>query len=451
MALTASAEMSPKRAPPTRDARSLALDVVLRVYQDRAFLDRVLPASLERTQLIQEDKALATELATGVIRRRRWLDRCLAPHVTAGLDRLDPIVLEILRLGAYQLCVLDRIPPHAAVSTSVELAKRRRRYAAGLVNAVLRRVAEAARPAKPTSTSDLAAWASLPDWLASELQRRLTAAVVLDPRMRRYASETPPTIEELLSSLAAPPRPTLRVLENRISRENLLAQLLATGVRAWACDVSSHGLVIDRAGELDGLAGFGHDYIAQDEAAQLVCELARSESDPTLDGCAAPGGKTLALWSMGHTSFTAVDVHENRTQLLGRALAKAQVSGTVLCADMQSPPFAPGTFGTVMVDVPCSGSGTLRRHPELRWSLTSESTTALEDVQARILSAASELVRPGGCLLYAVCSFFEQEGAERIRSFLATTKSFALEAWVDTSDRMHVMDGFFAAKLRRQS
>ncbi len=430
------------------NARAIALDALLRVEQDGAFLDRVLPAMFERYDLSNEDRGLAMEIATGVLRRRRWLDRCLAPHAKGGLKKLDPIVLLILRIGAYQIVCLDRIPPHAAVSTSVDLAKHRRRFAAGLVNAVLRRVTEQKKPEDPTDSA-LAEYASVPEWLAGEVQRTLVGQS-LDRQKEVFPANDSANARQILVALAEPAHPTLRVLENRLSRDQLAQQLTDRGANFVRCEYSQVGVSLMRAGEVSGLPGFGSGFIAQDEAAQLVCELARGEKSPSLDGCAAPGGKTIALASLGHSPITAVDVHEGRVQLLQRSLESAAVSGTVVQASMEAPPFSAESFATVLIDVPCTGSGTLKRHPELRWHLMPEDVERLATVQRSILKASAPLVKIGGCLIYAVCSFIPREGHEQIAAFLAEHHDFELESWLHTANRMHVMDGFFAAKLRRK-
>ncbi len=427
---------------PKVNARTIALDALLRVDQDGAFLDKVLPAAFERLQPSPEDKGLAMELATGVLRRRRWLDQAIAQHTK--LNKLDPIVLQILRLGAYQLICLDRIPAHAAVSTSVDIAKHRRRFAAGLVNAVLRRLSEAP---KPDVVAD-EVYASMPDWLGAELRSALqTQSLPADREV--FAQKMPIDLPALFRSFADAAHPTLRVLENRMHRAELLQLLETRGVRASACEASPVGVEIDRAGDVSDLPGFGRNFIAQDEAAQLVCELARNEQGPTLDGCAAPGGKTIALASMGHTPLTAVDVHENRVGLLQRGLAAADISATVLRASMEEPPFPAASFTTVVIDSPCTGAGTLRRHPELRWTLKQQDVSRLTTLQTSILEHSAALVKPGGCLIYAVCSFIRAEGEEQIASFLTKHPEFKLEAWLTTTPRLHTMDGFFAAKLRK--
>lgn len=397
-----------------------------------------------------EDKGLAVEIATGVLRRRLWLDACLAPHVRGGLEKLDPIVRDVLRIGAYQLVGLDRIPAHAAVSTTVDLAKSKRRFAAGLVNAVLRKVASAPARSAPDDFQGLAVYASVPQWIADELQLTFDAlSKEQDPHRTLLGPSS--TVSDVLLALAKPAHPMLRVLENRIAQKTLVETLKSKGINASPCRFSTVGVGIERAGELTSLPGFGSDFIAQDEAAQLVCELARDEKGPTLDGCAAPGGKTLALWSMGHEALTSVDVHENRVRLLRATLSSAKVSGTVMHASMEAPPFPAESFNTVLLDAPCTGSGTLRRHPDLRWSLKPDDVGRMSALQSSILAGSARLVRPGGCLIYAVCSFLAAEGTEVIEAFVRENKDFGVDTWLTTAPHMDVMDGFYAAKLRRRA
>lgn len=258
-----------------------------------------------------------------------------------------------LRIGRIRLFVLIgspltlRYPPAST-------AKHRRRFAAGLVNAVLRRLTSNKSSTEPDD-SVLAEYASVSHRVANEIAQTL-AGQSLDKGKEVFAARENANARTILSALAEPAHPTLRVLENRFSRQQLIALLDERGgATSAACEYSPVGVSLVRAGDVSGLPGFGVKFIAQDEAAQLVCELARGEHSPSLDGCAAPGGKTIALASLGHSPITAVDVHEGRVQLLKRSLESAEVSGTIVHASMEEPPFPAASFATVLIDVPCTG------------------------------------------------------------------------------------------------
>jgi 16S rRNA (cytosine967-C5)-methyltransferase len=210
------------------------------------------------------------------------------------------------------------------------------------------------------------------------------------------------------------------------------------------------GIGVERIGDLAELAGFGHDFFAQDEAAQWAVDLAAQESGPALDLCAAPGGKTLALWDFNALPITAMDIQPARVELLQKTLAKAAVTAHVVKGDAAAPKLPADSFKCVLVDAPCTGSGTMKRHPEMRWRLEPSAITRLAGMQRAILAAAAPLVAPGGALIYSVCSVFDEEGPSQIVDFLQTHPNFRLDRWLDTLPMMDSMDGFFAVRLRRE-
>lgn len=430
------------------NARSVAFDALMRVELDKAYLDRVLGPALARTNLAQEDRALATELAFGVVRRRSYLDQAIGRYLDRPLDAVDLPVLTALRLGAYQLLVLDRIPPHAAVSETVELVKLRHKSAQGFVNAVLRKLSRHPRPVLTETAADLALAASCPAWIVEALSEAL-ASPGLDPALEWRDGRPAASLAELCAALARPASPTLRVLSRRLGRDVLLERLLGQGIEAAATPASPHGVVVRRVGEVGELDGFGRDFIAQDEAAQWVAELARGETGAALDACAAPGGKTVALWDLGLGPLTALEANERRTRALLKTIEAAGLEVEVVNGSATAPPWPERRFNVVFVDAPCLGTGTLRRHPEMRWRLQRDDIGRLVSVQAEILRGTAGLVAPGGALIYAVCSVLPEEGPRQIERFLAEHPELRLERWLWTLPWMHEMDGFFAAKLRR--
>jgi 16S rRNA (cytosine967-C5)-methyltransferase len=371
------------------------------------------------------------------LRRQLTLDRWITQATDRPLNQLDPPTQIALRLGLFQLLYLDRVPAHAAVDETVEALKQRRRSAVSLVNAVLRRVADPKRrPPAPVAQDEadaLAMAGACPPWIARRFAT-IAARAGVDPA-------------PLMASLVIAAHPTVRV-RPPLTRDLLLERLRALGIDATPTAHVASGVKLRRAGAVTALPGFSRELIAQDEAAQWAVALAAGEHGPTLDACAAPGGKTIALHDMGHAPLTAMDVSESRFALLQRSLGEAEVAATTLCASAEAPPFAPGSFATVVLDAPCTGSGTLRRHPELKLRMAPEDITRLAALQAHMLHALAPLVRPGGALIYSVCSVFPEEGEAQVSAFVRD-HGFTCEDSVYTFRYMEEMDGFYAARLRR--
>ena len=408
-----------------------------------------LPRALvrERDQLQDErDRALVTELTTGTLRWLAALDYLIVRTSGRPTRRLDPEVLAVLRLGAYQLLYLDRIPASAAVNESVTLAKRvGKASASGLVNAVLRRVADAAnRPALPrdpgpdgsraAQLSYLSVTGSHPAWLAQRWLDRVgfnNRAPALTLRANRL-------------------RTTVRDLSRRLAEHGV-----ETAPTRWARDGLS---VVTGTPLRTPLAGQGL-FVVQDEASQLVAELvAARPGERVLDACAAPGGKTTALAAglRERGLVVAAELRSPRVRLL---------QGIV--RDLRQPPFQP-VFDCVLVDAPCTGLGTVRRDPEIRWRRQEDDLSRLATLQRALVEGAAAVVRPGGRLVYATCSSEPEENEAVVRAFLDDHAEFALvhpdvvgpvrdelrtvttnEGWLATTPDEHGLELFFAATLRR--
>jgi 16S rRNA (cytosine967-C5)-methyltransferase len=329
------------------DARRVAVDALVRIDQDGAYANLVLPKLLERSKLSERDRAFATQLVYGTVRARRACDWFVDRF---ALGDLDPQVRAALRLGTFQLRVLGT-PAHAAVSATVDTVPRRAR---GLVNAVLRKVAEA-DDAWPSEAVRL----SYPDWVLD----RLTADL--------GANDASGALEAMNGAAAAVERP---------------------------------------------------DGYTQDQASQWVAHAVGAQAgELVLDLCAAPGGKATALAQVGAT-VVAADRRASRVGLIvgnrGRVhLDASQVPALV--ADGLHPPFAPASFDRVLVDAPCSGLGSLRRRPDARWRLDAEAPERLADLQRGLLESAAALVRPGGTLVYSVCTLTEVETTGVATAFAA--------------------------------
>jgi 16S rRNA (cytosine967-C5)-methyltransferase len=425
-------------------ARVLALEVLVRLERPRGTLADALAAPAIEA-LPPRDRALLQELVLGTLRRRGWLDHLLSLLFELPRRAPSPDVLNALRLGAYQLLYL-RVPPHAAVSESVELVRQRAPRAVGLVNAVLRRLQREGPPPEPDPAQQPLAWlttaGSLPGWLAKRWLARLGAPAAVE--RARVLLEPPPLYFRL-----HPRRPGAR---ERLAEEGIQA---SPGFVPGAWRRDSGGPVGSEA-----LAGLVY---VQDQGSQLVAHLAAA-GGLVLDACAAPGGKSLLLADLGGDGVRviATDVSRRRLATLP-ALASRWGARNVLpvAADALHPPFRE-RFDAVLLDAPCSGLGTLARHPDIRWRLRASDLPRHAARQRVLLEALAPLVRDRGRLVYATCSIEDEETVGVVRPFLAEHPEFVLddvppwsrdllEAGCVRMDPLRDRgDAFFAARLLRR-
>jgi 16S rRNA (cytosine967-C5)-methyltransferase len=438
----------PSRPPRGERVRGAAARILARVERG-GFADRLLEAALAPYP-DPRDRALLTELVYGAIRHQARLDHALGRFASRPLADLDPEVRAALRVAAYQLLALDRVPAHAAVSEAVDDVTRRVPRAAGFANALLRRVAAEGRAVPPPDpaadpVAHLAVATSHPAWL---VEREL-AAFGFEEARRRLAADLAPAPTVLR---ARPPG----------ARDSLLARLRAAGVAARPGAVGPDAVLIDPGGLPPGgvtaLPGFGDGAFAvQDEASQLVARLL----DPPpgarlLDACAAPGGKTGHLADLVGPAgrVTALDLDEARLSLLRETVGRLGVVDRVEIArhDATGPPPArlAGPYDGVLVDAPCSGLGVLRRNPDILWRRRPEDIPALAARQRAILDAVAPAVRPGGRLVYAVCTTTREEGPDVAAGFLAGHPDFEADQRLVTHPADGGLDGFFAQRFRRR-
>jgi 16S rRNA (cytosine967-C5)-methyltransferase len=401
-----------------------AFDVLVAVREEDAYANLLLAAVLRERQLTGRDAAFTTELVSGTIRRQGTYDAVLRACVDRPLAKVDPAVLDALRLGAHQVLAM-RVPTHAAVSTTVELVRQRVGHGpAGFVNAVLRKVAAHdlagwVRRVAPDPGSDPVGFASVayshPRWVVEALQEALGDAA---------------SVEDLLAADNAPPKVTL------VARPGLatVAELVAGGGKASDQSPYAVELTGGDPGSVpavaDGRAG------VQDEGSQLVAlalTRARVEGrdDHWLDMCAGPGGKSALLAAVAaergaHVLASERQVH--RAGLVRRATAAAGAGLTgVVTADGTRPAWAPGSFDRVLVDAPCSGLGALRRRPEARWRRQPADLDQLVPLQERLLRSAVDAVRPGGVVAYVTCSPVVAETSDVVARVLEDRPDVVLE------------------------
>jgi 16S rRNA (cytosine967-C5)-methyltransferase len=449
-------------------ARAAAFDILLRVERESSYATELLH-SKTIASLTKVDHSLATELVMGVLRWRSWLDLQISTRSSQALPKLDLEILTALRLAVYQLHWLSRIPARAAINESVELVKRaRKRSAAPFVNAVLRKLN---RPTSQPPESDplqisgesveaLATSSAHPTWLVERWAQAYGLEVAM--QICRQDQSVPVTAIRLRH----------REAEERLRADGIE---LAPGTFLSSARRVRHGDVTASATFRSGWC------VIQDEASQLVAALV-GRGATILDCCAAPGGKTLAIADRNvDARITAVDLHTHRARLLRRLLRAQDSSGktgatniNVVAADARGLPFA-ASFDRVLADVPCSGTGTLSRNPEIKWRLGLKDIADLQRRQLAILKAAMTHVSHGGRVVYSTCSLEHEENEDVVERILAEDSSFRVVdcghelaqlkqqgeliwdeissltrgPYLRTLPGVHPCDGFFAAILEK--
>jgi 16S rRNA (cytosine967-C5)-methyltransferase len=436
------------------NARALAIDVLARVEATDAYLNVVLDQRLAEAPLRDpRDAGLVTELCYGATRRRLSLDGVIAGFSDRRLAALEDRVLAALRVGSYQI-FFSRVPRRAAVSETVEgLKQLGLSRASGFVNAVLRKVAALESVPLPPE-SDLAEYLSVreshPRWLVERWLRRHGRAGA--EAMLVASNESPPV--------------TVRTNARLGTRETLGALFREAGLQAIPTARSPVGFRLPSPGPVEELVGWPEGrFQVQDEAAQLVgLYAAIPDGARVLDACAAPGGK--ACHQAESHPVLAVDLYAAKLEKIRSEARRLRLDDRieVLAHDATAPfPDSIGRVDAVLLDAPCTGLGTLRRHPELRWRREEPDLARLATLQRRILEQCQAVVPPGGLLVYAVCSTEPEEGQDQVELFLRSHPDFTLESppvaerlgWPLAQGALRTlpgpegMDGFYAARLRR--
>jgi len=436
-------------------ARSVAYDILLKVEQQDSYASELLH-SHRLDALSVQDRGLCTELVMGVLRWRSVLDNAIAKASSKTVSRLDAEVRIALQLAIYQFKFLERVPSHAAVNESVELVKRaRKRSAVPFANAVLRKASGDTERPKPPATGapirEIAASYAHPTWLVERWSKAYGPLVA--ERVCAFDQQVPVTAIRLSDAAS----------EDEIRSEGVeLApgELLTRTRRVVSGDVTRTKAYAE------------HRIAIQDEASQLVA-LIVGRGIRILDCCAAPGSKTAALaWHNPEAQIVAAEIHPHRAALLRERVPQRNVE--VLTADATALPYG-AEFDRVLVDVPCTGTGTLARNPEIKWKLRVEDIADLRNRQLSILRAAMGHVAPGGRLVYSTCSLESEENASVVEEALQAASGFQLLdaaeelsrlrdahelAWAETTSLtrgkylrtlpgMHPSEGFFAAILQR--
>ncbi len=460
------AEMPSEQSP----ARTAALSILLSAHNGEGPVDELLNDRFRDVAVDPRDRALAMELASGVLRRQETRDWRLRPVLKKPLHHLPIVIHMLLRMGAYQLLYLDRIPPSAAVDESVKMARacshELGRDWTGFINGVLRNLLRLPEPPLPDRlrhpSAALSIAYAMPLWLCQRWVERLGVEQA----------------ETVCRTASAMPSVTLRVNRGRVTRDAVLLRLQAAGIAAMPTTISPVGVILEKGSSVTSLPGFdeGHFYV-EDEAAQLIPPLLDARPGHTvLDACAAPGGKAthLAELMRNEGRIVAMDRHKDRLVRLQENCRR--LSATVVMpvvGDARRPaealPFGVvDSLDRVLVDAPCSGLGVLRRHPEAKQKKHTAMFARHHLLQCELLAAVAAVLRPGGVLVYSTCSTEPEETEEVIEQFCRLHQQWQRESvapWLPPSALPFVtprgalstmindcgMDGFYAVRMRKVS
>ena len=433
-------------------ARTTALSALIATRRQGAWSDGVLKQYIARDGLDRRDAALASQLCYGVLQNRALLEFSIAQALTGKFKDLQPVVADILLLGAYQVLLLERVPDSAAVNEAVEQCKTyANRRAAGLVNGVLRTLSQ--QKGTLRQPEDLETKYSHPAQLVALLRGSLPEG----------------TLEAFLAADNAPAPMTLQYNPLKTQPQAVWDELTAAGVQLtphpWlpGCMLASH------AGDLTQLPAFcdGRVYV-QDAAAALAARCAGAQPDMrVLDVCAAPGGKSfaMAMRMENRGMLTSCDIHPHKIALIEKGAARLGIENLharVQDAATRCEEFV-GQMDVVLADVPCSGLGVIRKKPDIRYKELAP-LERLPQVQRAILENVSAYVKPGGVLLYSTCTVLRRENEAVVQAFLQAHPEFSAEPlelpdglrvtdprFVTLLPGQHDCDGFFICKMRKQA
>jgi 16S rRNA (cytosine967-C5)-methyltransferase len=445
-----------------KSVRQLASEILFKVEVRQAYADILLDQALKTPALADRDRALLTELIYGTLRWRGNIDGQLSRYLRQPVDKTDPLIRNLLRLSVYQLVFLDKIPDYAAVNEAVELAKiHGGGKTAGFVNAVLRNFLRQKASTNHVALDDastklLAVTYSHPEWLVTRWLDEFGTESA--KALMRANNERAPLV--------------LRVNLLKGTREKLLERLSAAGIDANATPWSPQGITLLSSPAVDELPGFVDGrFQVQGEASQLVTYLlSPSPGERILDACAAPGGKCAHIAEMmqDRGELIAVDPSVRGIAKIRQNLSRLQ-HGSVRAVQADTSEELPESlrrpYDRILVDAPCSGLGTLRGHPEIKWHRNENDIRRLSRLQAKILRRVAGYLKPNGVLVYATCTLTREENEELVEAFLAQYKEFELDdaARYLPEQATHMVrdkfflalpqrdntDGFFAARMRK--
>ena len=422
------------------DPRKIAYDVLVRCSSAEQYSNIALDTAIKRADLTAPDRGLLTALVYGVIERQITLDAIIDSLCNRKSEEISPDVRTLLRLGLYQLAYLDRVPDHAAVNETVNMAPKRSR---GFVNAILRAFIRSGKEIPiPDRETDAIGYLSVKYSFCTELCNTFIKSFGLA------------RTEQLFAAFGENPDLTLRTNTLRISREELIQKIGEQGIRALPTKESDVGIRVCDRSPVTELYGFADGlFFVQDEASQLcVKALDAKEGMRVLDACACPGSKSFgaAIDMQNKGEVISCDLHRNKLSLVESGAVRLGISIlTTEERDARNQNEAwLGTFDRVLCDVPCSGFGVFAKKPELRYKDPAASV-ALPNIQQDILKNASQYVKIGGKLVYSTCTLLPAENEENVSRFLSENKHFVLKEQRTLYPDVDGTDGFFYAVMER--
>jgi 16S rRNA (cytosine967-C5)-methyltransferase len=423
------------------NSRELALNILYKVEFGEGYANIEIDKEFNKSDLIDLDKALASEIVYGVLTWKITIDEIIKMHSSIKMQKISPWILNILRIGIYQIVFLDRIPESAAVNESVKLAKKYgHEMSAKFVNAILRKIdkSEMDKLLEHLSTKALledeiiSIVTSHPLWLVDEL-------------LKEYDKKF---VTELLNANNIKPDITIRANLLKTSRDDLFNLL-----RLKRVDCRKGNL--QDSIKVKKLTDFGTQlYTVQDEAAQLAClKLDPKPGEKILDACSAPGGKTTYIAQLMENKgrVDAWDIHPHRVRLVEEAaktLGIDIIKANVKNATEYTTAFN-GHYDRILLDVPCTGIGVIRKKPDIKWTRKVEDIDEMVEIQSQILDTCSEYLRTGGRLVYSTCTVFKRENEEQIERVLMKHTEYKLLEKINLYPHINDTDGFFIAVLQR--
>lgn len=423
------------------NSREVALNILYKVEFGEGYANIEIDKEFNKSDLIDIDKALASEIVYGVLTWKLTLDEIIKMYSTIKLKKISPWILNILRMGIYQIVFLDKIPESAAVNESVKLAKKYGHEASSkFVNAILRKI-------EKNEMDKLLDYISKKALLEDEIISIITSHPLwlVDELLKQYNKKF---VTELLNANNIKPEITIRSNLLKTSRDDLFNLL-----RLKRVDCRKGNL--QDSIKVKKLTEFGTSlYSVQDEAAQLAClKLEPQPGEKILDACSAPGGKTTYIAELMNNTgrVDAWDIHPHRVRLVeeaAKALGITTIKANVKNATEYTTQFN-GHYDKILLDVPCTGIGVIRKKPDIKWTRKPEDIEEMVNIQAEILDTCCEYLRTGGRLVYSTCTVFKQENEEQIQKFLMKHTEFKLIEQVNLFPHINETDGFFIAVLQR--
>jgi len=420
-------------------AREIALTTLYKIEVGEGYSNLTLDKELNKSDLSKQDKALASEIVYGVLTWKITLDEIIKKYSSIRLKKISPWIINILRMGIYQIAFLDRIPESAAVNESVKLAKKYgHEVSSKFTNAILRKIEKNEYDklidyikTKPyTDEEIISIMTSHPVWMVSRLLKDYDKKFVI----------------EILESNNKTPETAIRVNTIKASRDELKKLLDLKGVD-------------NRLGNLPDsifvkkLTDFNEKlYVVQDEAAQLaVLKLDPKEDEYILDACSSPGGKTTYISALMNNTgrVDAWDIHEHRVELVKKLAEKLGITNIYasVADSAEYHTFLREKYDRILLDVPCSGLGVIRKKPDIKWTRNESDIDELIETQRSILDSVSEYLKPGGTLVYSTCTVLKDENERQIANFLHKHIEYKLEEEIKLFPNVNNTDGFYIAKL----